>query len=92
MVKVIPNAQAAADADAPLACFRTADVAVSRVPSMKARCDGCGAQIWIALSSPHDGRRVICLQCAIEEIKAAGDDPTFLVTELQMADAKKHAH
>jgi len=80
-----------APADAVLACYRIADVASPRVPSVQARCDGCDARIWVALSSPNV-RRKICLQCAIEEAKAAGDDPTLLATEIQMADAKKHAH
>jgi|SRR5262249_28468265 len=46
-----------------LACTRVVDLAAPSVASFIARCVYCNAQIWVALDSSRNVRRM-CLQCA----------------------------
>jgi hypothetical protein len=46
-----------------LVCPRVADLPTPPMPVFIARCARCNTQIWVALTSPSDVRR-ICSQCA----------------------------
>jgi hypothetical protein len=46
-----------------LVCHRVADLPNSPMPAFIVRCVQCNAQIWVALNSPSDVRR-ICSRCA----------------------------
>jgi hypothetical protein len=45
-----------------LVCHRVADLSDPPMPAFIARCVRCNAQIWVALNSPSDVRR-ICSRC-----------------------------
>ena len=46
-----------------LVCPRIADLPTPTMPAFIVRCVRCNAQIWVALNSPSDVRR-ICSRCA----------------------------
>jgi hypothetical protein len=46
-----------------LVCHRVAELPTPPMPSFIVRCVQCNAQIWVALNSPGDVRR-ICSRCA----------------------------
>jgi hypothetical protein len=46
-----------------LVCPRVADQPTPTMPAFIVRCVHCNAQIWVALNSPSDVRR-ICSRCA----------------------------
>jgi hypothetical protein len=46
-----------------LVCHRVAELSTPPVPAFIVRCVQCNAQIWVALNSPSDVRR-ICSRCA----------------------------
>ena len=45
-----------------LICHRVIDLPIPTMPAFIARCVRCNAQIWVALNSPSDVRR-ICSRC-----------------------------
>lgn len=51
-----------------LVCRRIADQPEPPVKSKAARCDQCGARVWVALSSPTDADVCWCVQCTIPAI------------------------
>ena len=46
-----------------LVCHRVAELPTPTMPAFIVRCVQCNAQIWVALNSPSDVRR-ICSRCA----------------------------
>jgi hypothetical protein len=46
-----------------LVCHRIAELPTPPMPAFIVRCVQCNAQIWVALNSPSDVRR-ICSRCA----------------------------
>jgi hypothetical protein len=46
-----------------LVCHRVAELQTPPMPAFIVRCVRCNAQIWVALNSPSDVRR-ICSRCA----------------------------
>jgi hypothetical protein len=73
----------------PLVCLRCEDVLSPPVQSQPGFCDLCGADVWVAVSSPH-ADAIWCWQCAGEEIRKserAGDKTTIArPTPVQLAD------
>jgi len=43
-------------------CYRVADMAAPRVPSVRRPCDGCDAPIWVPKKSPTAPPK-ICTRC-----------------------------
>jgi hypothetical protein len=72
-----------------LVCLRVADTE-PHAQSVIVDCDGCGAPIWVANSSPETDER-ICLRCLSARARALAETVIELepLTDKQIEDIKK---
>lgn len=55
-----------------LACMRVADLPEPTLASLRGRCKVCGAQVWIARSSPP-ADLIYCVLCALDRMAETGE-------------------
>jgi hypothetical protein len=68
-----------------LVCNRLSDMATPHVKSRSTHCDLCGAQVWVARSSPPVDH-LWCTRCAAKEMGTDERDAVAPITEEQIED------
>ena len=62
-------------------CSRVAELPTPRVPSVRRRCAGCDALIWVPKKSPTAPK--ICFRCSEPRFHETGESRRFHETERQ---------
>jgi hypothetical protein len=70
-----------------LVCTRIVKGRVPELLSVRERCTVCGAKVWRATSSP-EGKRIVCVPCAIEIFKKEEEIVVAPPSEAQLREIR----